>query len=87
MLTYSLLLLAATPVAAAGAMPAPESVVEMNQDLAANTAATQKSTAIESKAAGRDVVATPTPAAVRKKSRMLTILGVIGTVLGASIGI
>lgn len=87
MLTYSLLLVAATPVAAADAMPASESVVEMNRDLATNTAATQKSVVIESNAAGRDVVATPTPTASRKKSRMLTILGVIGTVLGASIGI
>lgn len=85
MLTYSLLLLAATPVAAADAMPASAPVAEMNQDAAANTSATQKNAAIESKAGGQDAVAAP--AAARKKSKMLTILGVIGTVLGASVGI
>jgi hypothetical protein len=65
MLTYSLLLLAATPVAAADAMPASAPVAEMNQDAAANTSATQKNAAIESKAGGQDAVA-PRPRPARR---------------------
>jgi hypothetical protein len=49
----------------ADAMPASAPVAEMNQDAAANTSATQKNAAIESKAGGQDAVA-PRPRPARR---------------------
>lgn len=85
MFISSLLLFAATPAAASDAMPASAQVMKMTQNTESNSLETQMSTVIERKVADQGVVSTP--AAARKKNKILTILGVIGAVLGASIGI
>jgi hypothetical protein len=85
MITYSLLLLAAAPVVTTdGATISVAPIVEAAPASVDTQSNLRKSADIETGVTGKDYAQTSVQ---KKKGRMITILGIVATVLGASLAL